>query len=327
MMNTIIKYLFTTIGLITFLLLTQSYSYLLFHNIAETLSIIVAVSVFILVWNARSFIENDYFLFIGISLLFVAIVDFIHTLAYYGMGVFAGYGRDLPTQLWIIARYIQAISFLAAPIFLKRRLNTPFMLAVFFLVSVSSITLTFFRKFPSCFIDGQGLTVFKVASEYIICVIYLGSIYGLFRNRHYFGDKNFSLMIGAFAINIIAELSFTLYVDVYGFFNMLGHFFKLASFFLIYKGIVQIGFKDPYSFLFRELKQREELLSKALNEVKTLRGIIPICSRCKKIRDDKGYWNQVEVYVSNHSDAEFSHGLCPECAKKLYSNYYNDKEA
>jgi len=59
-------------------------------------------------------------------------------------------------------------------------------------------------------------------------------------------------------------------------------------------------------------------LHKALDEVKVLRGIVPICSSCKKIRDDNGYWQQVEVYVSAHSDARFTHGICPECIEMLY---------
>ena len=59
-------------------------------------------------------------------------------------------------------------------------------------------------------------------------------------------------------------------------------------------------------------------LQKTIKEVKTLRGLLPICSSCKKIRDDKGYWNQIESYIRAHSDAEFSHSICPECAKKLY---------
>jgi len=65
-----------------------------------------------------------------------------------------------------------------------------------------------------------------------------------------------------------------------------------------------------------------EKLQKAISEIKTLRGIIPICSHCKKIRDDKGYYQQVETYVSRHTEAEFSHGLCPECEKKYYPKYY-----
>jgi len=62
-------------------------------------------------------------------------------------------------------------------------------------------------------------------------------------------------------------------------------------------------------------------LKKALAKVRTLSGFLPICSSCKKIRDDKGYWEQIEVYIRDHSDAEFSHGICPECMKKLYPDF------
>jgi len=65
-------------------------------------------------------------------------------------------------------------------------------------------------------------------------------------------------------------------------------------------------------------------LRQALEQVKTLRGIVPICSSCKKIRDDKGYWNQIEVYLGAHSDVEFSHGVCPECVRRLYGEYLDD---
>ena len=72
-------------------------------------------------------------------------------------------------------------------------------------------------------------------------------------------------------------------------------------------------------------KENEKIileLREALAEVKTLSGMLPICSGCKKIRDDKGYWNQIEAYISDRSAAQFSHGLCPECAKKLYPELY-----
>jgi hypothetical protein len=63
-----------------------------------------------------------------------------------------------------------------------------------------------------------------------------------------------------------------------------------------------------------------------LEEIKTLQGIIPICAQCKKIRDDKGYWEQVELYVSKHTKAQFSHGICPACAKELYPEYIKDMD-
>ncbi|MEX2606621.1 MAG: hypothetical protein WD708_04685 [Kiritimatiellia bacterium] len=65
-------------------------------------------------------------------------------------------------------------------------------------------------------------------------------------------------------------------------------------------------------------KEAEEALHKALSEVKTLRGMIPICAGCKSIRNDKGYWERIEVYIQAHSDAEFSHGLCPDCQKEYF---------
>lgn len=69
------------------------------------------------------------------------------------------------------------------------------------------------------------------------------------------------------------------------------------------------------------LGEKNKRFSDYLSEIKTLRGILPICANCKKIRDDKGYWNQIESYISAHSEAEFSHGICPECAKELYSEF------
>lgn len=75
-----------------------------------------------------------------------------------------------------------------------------------------------------------------------------------------------------------------------------------------------------------EREQLIEELQEALMKVKTLSGLIPICSSCKKIRDDKGFWNQVEAYVEDHSEAEFSHGFCPECMNKLYPNFVTHEQ-
>ena len=72
-------------------------------------------------------------------------------------------------------------------------------------------------------------------------------------------------------------------------------------------------------------EERESLLSQlreALNNVKILSGLVPICASCKQIRDDQGYWNQIDEYITRHSDVKFSHGICPDCAKKLYPDYF-----
>ena len=68
------------------------------------------------------------------------------------------------------------------------------------------------------------------------------------------------------------------------------------------------------------LKEKHNKLLEALKEIKILSGLLPICAACKKIRDDTGYWNQIESYINEHSEAEFSHSICPDCAKNLYPN-------
>jgi signal transduction histidine kinase len=81
------------------------------------------------------------------------------------------------------------------------------------------------------------------------------------------------------------------------------------------------GLLETIAALKRSEEERERLireLQEALASIKTLSGLLPICASCKKIRDDKGYWNQIETYIRAHSDAKFTHGICPECVKKLY---------
>jgi DNA-binding response OmpR family regulator len=73
-----------------------------------------------------------------------------------------------------------------------------------------------------------------------------------------------------------------------------------------------------------ELRRSNDALQKALKEVKVLRGLIPICASCKKIRNDGGFWQQLEEYLGEHSEAEFSHGLCQPCIRKLYPGVYED---
>ena len=74
-------------------------------------------------------------------------------------------------------------------------------------------------------------------------------------------------------------------------------------------------------------EEKEKLIAElqsALSKVKQLSGFLPICASCKKIRDDKGYWNQLEAYIRDHSEVEFSHGICPDCAKRLYPELYDE---
>jgi len=90
--------------------------------------------------------------------------------------------------------------------------------------------------------------------------------------------------------------------------------------------IAMARFKDMMELrrLNLELQTRNQELQSALEKVNLLSGLLPICANCKKIRDDEGYWQQVEVYVSQHSEAQFSHSICPNCIKELYPDLYEE---
>jgi len=94
--------------------------------------------------------------------------------------------------------------------------------------------------------------------------------------------------------------------------------------------VVIFMFKENKAQILRkdtEAKQKSLILElqKALAEVKTLSGMLPICANCKKVRDDKGYWNQIESYLADHSEAKLSHSICPECAKRLYPEFFKEE--
>ena len=76
-----------------------------------------------------------------------------------------------------------------------------------------------------------------------------------------------------------------------------------------------------------ERKGLVEKLQQALAQVETLRGILPICSSCKRIRDDNGFWYEIETYIASHSQAEFSHSICPDCEEELYPEYFKRRDS
>jgi signal transduction histidine kinase len=247
-------------------------SYILYHSLVELFSIVIAFGIFTIAWNSKKYFDNNYILFVGIAYFFVALLDFFHILSYEGMGVFIGFqGSNLATQLWISSRYLLCISMFLAVFFIKRRLNYIIQL-VSYSVAIVLILLSIFywRIFPVCYIEGSGLTTFKIVSEYIISFISGAVILFLYFYRKELSRIVFKLIIASLVLTIMSELSFTLYIDVYGVLNQLGHAFELLSFFLIYKAIVETGFSQPFDLLFFKLKQTEKAIRESEEKFRSL---------------------------------------------------------
>ena len=238
-------------------------NYLLFHSSVEAFSIVIAFAIFAIAWNSRRMMDSSYLLFIGIACLFVGGVDLLHTLAYKGMGVFPEQGSNLATQLWIATRYMLSISFLAALFFANRKFRPSLVIAGYTVVTALLFgSIFYWGNFPTAFTEGVGLTPFKVASEYVISLILLCAIYLLIRKRSEFSGNVVKLMASAMAVAIAAEMSFTLYTDVYGIANMIGHLLTVVSFYLIYKALIETGLTKPYDLLFHNMKQNETALTR-----------------------------------------------------------------
>ncbi|MCL5071317.1 MAG: histidine kinase [Actinobacteria bacterium] len=248
------------------------YSYVLYHSFVELFSIIIAFGIFIIAWNSKKFLDNNYLLFVGIAYFFIALVDLFHTLSYKGMGIFTNFtGSNLATQLWISARYLESISLLLALFFITRRLNYKIQVICYLIVTILILLFIFYWKtFPVSYIEGMGLTTFKIASEYVISFILMIVVFFLYLYRKEFNRIVYMLIIASLVVTVLSELSFTLYLDVYGLFNQLGHFFKILSFFLIYKAIIVTGFSQPLDLLFFKLKQSEKDIKESEEKFRSL---------------------------------------------------------
>jgi len=310
------------------LYLSSLYSYLLFHSLSEIFSIVIAWSIFMIAWNSRQYLDHKYFLFLGIAYFFVGSLDLVHTLAYTGMGVFHGYDSNLPTQLWVSARFIESISLFSAPFFFKR--NIKFVFWIYAAIFVIFLFLIFSHVFPDCFIEGTGLTLFKKISEYVIVLILTGAIITLSKRRGELDLNVYKLLTGSILLTICSEMSFTFYIQVYGFSNFIGHYLKIISFLFIYKAIVEKGFIRPYDLLFRDLKKNQNTLQESEKKFRLLYENAPLGYQSLDINGHFLEVNQEWLKLLGYKREEvigkfFGDFLAPEWHDHFKENFFRAK--
>ena len=254
-----IHHLIAAIICLSVLYYANLYSFLFFHVLIEIFSVVVSFAIFVFAWNSRGHVHNSTLSLLGSAYLIIGAIDLLHTFSYKGMGVFNSYGADTATQLWIAARYIESLTLFIAPLIVSRNISMPRAIVFYLVLFVFVISTIFFWPiFPSCFIEGQGLTPFKKASEYVIAAILLSGLVNLFHHRTDFEGTVYGMLAVSILFTIISELMFTFYISVYGISNLVGHLFKVASFWLIYKAILETGLQQPFALLFRKLAQSEK---------------------------------------------------------------------
>jgi two-component system, sensor histidine kinase and response regulator len=244
-------------------------NYLTFHLLVELAGIIFAVTIFTIIWNTRQIVRQAMFLILAVAYLPVAGLDLLHTLSYRGMHFFSTDGADLPTQFWIAARLLEGSAFFLGALgigwanpFRARTLLLLFgAIGIFLAISIYPLQL-----FPTAYQDGIGLTPFKIAGEYVVIALLIIAGVLFWRRRADLNPRLVRFLLAAVLAKIFSELSFTFYVDVYGFFNFLGHVLKLLSIFFLYRALVEGALRDPYASLFRDLVGSREDLRRQLDE-------------------------------------------------------------
>jgi PAS domain S-box-containing protein len=228
------------------LIALRTLSYPAFHLLVELFTIIIAVSTFVVAWNTFPFSRNGFLLFVGLGFFWVAAIDLAHTLTYKGMNVLPVLTANPPTQLWIAARYSQAFLLLIAPLFLQRSFPRGLTFTLLGAIAIGLIATVAGGLFPDCFVEGEGLTRFKVLSEYLIASLLALALAHVWIRRALLDRRLLAVIATAIVFTIFSELAFTLYVDVYGIANLVGHLFKLFAFWLFYVALVEWSLTRPF---------------------------------------------------------------------------------
>lgn len=233
---------------------------MLFHTLVELFSIVVAFAVFIVTWNSRRMMDNNYLSFVGIVYIFIAALDLLHTITYKGMQIIPGTGF-YANQFWIATRFLSAFTLVLGFYFLKmKRMHNADRTIFFYSIITFLLILSIldWHIFPVCFIEGVGQTPFKIIAEYVIISLLIIAGILLYRAQSHFEKRVYHLLALSVFFAVLSEFCMTLYSSNTSFANELGHYAKLVSFFMIYKANVETGFTQPAALIFKNLKDSEE---------------------------------------------------------------------
>ncbi len=254
--------IFSSLAVISILtlFLVERVNYLLFHTLIELFSVVVAFSLFVITLNARRMLENNYLLIFGIAAFFIGLLDLMHVLTYSDMNIIVS-DRFYANQFWIATRGLESLTLLTGFLFLSRNIK-PYFWTIFLIYMVITagiiLSILVLNIFPLCYIEGVGQTPFKIYSEYAIISILLLSLALLISKKAFFEKDIFRLIALSIVFTILSEYMFTLYYSNFGLFNQLGHYFKLASFLLIYKANIEMGFVKPNKTIYNSLVKSQE---------------------------------------------------------------------
>ncbi|MFA4935514.1 MAG: MASE3 domain-containing protein [Candidatus Methanoperedens sp.] len=257
-------------------------TYLVFHNIAEFFSIIVSLSIFSVGWYTYSQSKNKHSLFLSCSFLVIGLIDFMHMLSFPGMPDFiTPSSTNKGILFWISARLFSAAAFLASAYiyaYAKNRFLSKYSLLAssFTIVALVFAGAIYYPSYiPPMFIEGAGLTNLKIYLEYVTIGLFTAAFFVYLKLHLKTGNTVHILFLSALIISVFSELAFTLYKSAFDTYNLLGHIYKIAAFYLIYYGVFIESVQRPYV----KLKKTGEELHKVSNAIEQSADIVIITDK------------------------------------------------
>ena len=240
---------------VLFLYVVARNNSLLYSTLLEGFSIVVAALIYVLATRTYKYSGNALLLFLGNAYLFITVIDFFQIVTSYGQGVFPVQGANTATQLWIAGRYLLAVSFLLAALIIRRpKFSSGLQFCAY--TAATALLLLYIiwvPIFPVCYISNHEATVFKTVSDYLISFMILAAMLLFYLQRNRLDRALYRILMVAMACTVLSELSF-LYVDVNSVMSFASYFFKLASYVLIYEGIVLRILDAPFETIFQGLR-------------------------------------------------------------------------
>ncbi len=227
------------------------FGYLLAHTVAEFFSIVVAMTAMVVATTSRRFTRNHFAVFVSVAIGWCAVLDLVHTVAFKGMGLLPVDSANPATQLWIIARLIQAVALVVAPLMIVRQVAVARLHLVFGLLVLACLMAVGAGIFPDAYVDGEGLTPFKVYAEYLVIAMLGASLVLLWRRRELLPRMMLLGMTASVVAMMASEFAFTRYVSVYSQSNLAGHVLKIYAYWFVYMALVRSTLAEPFAMLSR----------------------------------------------------------------------------
>jgi len=228
------------------LITIAQFDYLTFHFLVEMFAIIIAFMMYALAWNTSKFTKNYLLFFLANGYFWIAFMDLMHAMAYPGMNFIFEATPNRAAQLWIATRFMEATLLLAGAVFMQRLGNNVIIFWIYAFLASVFVSIIMNGFFPDTFLPEIGLTNFKILAEYVVIGMLLSALFFYAKNKNIHSNFIKKYLLLSLVFSIASEIAFTAYDTFFDGFNMLGHIFKIVSFWMIYQALISATLISPH---------------------------------------------------------------------------------